>query len=442
VARTRVRRELTVWMNGERVGQWTLAAGGLHAFRYAESWLGSPAARPISLSMPLRDARAPYTGAVVEAFFDNLLPDSQAIRQRIQARFGTASNRAFDLLAEIGRDCVGAIQLLPDEQMPDGFDRIDGEPLDEAAVGDVLRHVAAPAGFGPPAEFDFRISLAGAQEKTALLWHRGQWHRPRGATPSTHIFKLPLGLVGNMRADFRHSVENEWLCAQLVRAFGLPVAECEIASFAEQKALVVKRFDRRLSAAGTHWLRLPQEDLCQATGTPPALKYEVDGGPGIRRAMDLLLGSADAARDRETFFKSQIVFWLLCATDGHAKNFSVSIEPGGTYRLAPLYDVLSAYPLLGHGANQLAPERARMAMAAVSKNRHYEWARIVSRHWDATARDCGLLEETARRMREALAARAADAVAEVSARLPDAFPAEVAEPVLEGVLRAAQRLAP
>jgi len=98
-----------------------------------------------------------------------------------------------------------------------------------------------------------RISIAGAQEKTALLRHEGQWRLPTGATPTTHIFKLPLGLVGHLKLNMQDSVENEWLCMHLLRAYGLPVADCEIARFGDQPVLIVERFDRRF-APGRHWL--------------------------------------------------------------------------------------------------------------------------------------------------------------------------------------------
>src|SRR5215471_4025589 len=118
-------RGLSVWMNGELVGEWRRPAGGGQEFLYAESWLASPAARPISLAMPLRPSEEPYR-AGVEAFFDNLLPDSRQIRERIQRRFHTASTGAFDLLEEIGRDCVGALQLLPMDYAPTDIRQITG----------------------------------------------------------------------------------------------------------------------------------------------------------------------------------------------------------------------------------------------------------------------------------------------------------------------------
>lgn len=439
--RPRRTRQLAVWMNAERVGTWTLGPNNAHAFAYEEDWLASPASRPLSLSMPLQPAAVSYRDEVVESFFDNLLPDSRDIRRRVQTRFHAASIRAFDLLAEIGRDCVGAVQLLPMDHEPAGIDRIEGEALTEADIALLLRGTPAAAFPGQHDYDDFRISLAGAQEKTALLHHEGNWHRPLGATPTTHIFKLPLGRVGNMQADFTASVENEWLCAQIVAAYGLPVAACEMAVFEDQKALIVERFDRRLAHAGTHWLRLPQEDCCQALGVPPAVKYEADGGPGIQAILDLLLGAQDAAADRLTFFKAQLVFWLLCATDGHAKNFSLAIEPQGRYRLTPLYDVLSAHPILGHGANQLAPERARMAMAALGQNRHYDWSRILRRHWVGTARACGIAGDVTQTLIDELVANTPAVISRVTAVLPPTFPAQLADSVFAGMRAAAAKLA-
>ena len=130
-----------------------------------------------------------------------------------------------------------------------------------------------------------------------------------------------------MRADMRTSVENEWLCSKIVAAYGLPIARCEMARFEDQKVLVVERFDRRLSSDETWIVRLPQEDMCQATGTPALHKYESDGGPGIEAIMEVLSGSTRAAQDRRDFFMTQMIFWLLAATDGHAKNFSIAHCP-------------------------------------------------------------------------------------------------------------------
>src|SRR6266436_5001344 len=194
MGRRKKSRTLSVWMNGERVGAWRRSAPGGQEFLYAESWLSSPAARPISLSLPLRPSREPYR-AGVEEFFDNLLPDNRQIRERIQRRFRTQSIGAFDLLEEIGRDCVGALQLLPEDQPPGNIKQITGEPLTTEGVAELLtRSLGSTFAREEGIEDTFRISLAGAQEKTALLFRDGVWQRPTHTTPTTHILKLPLGL--------------------------------------------------------------------------------------------------------------------------------------------------------------------------------------------------------------------------------------------------------
>ena len=430
-------RALSVWMNGELVGEWRRPAGGGQEFLYAESWLSSENARPISLSLPLRPSREPYR-AGVEAFFDNLLPDNRQIRERIQRRFHTQSVGAFDLLQEIGRDCVGALQLLPAGESPPTVRQITGERLTNDEVAQVLAMtLESTLARSETVEDTFRISLAGAQEKTALLVRDGVWHRPTWTTPTTHILKLPLG-VNPQGIDLSTSVENEWLCSEIVRAYGIEVAKCCIDTFGEHKTLVIERFDRRLASDGSWYLRLPQEDFCQATGTPPGLKYESDGGPGIPGIMELLLGSENSTQDRRDFMRTQLVFWMLAAIDGHAKNFSVFLLPGGAYRLTPRYDILSAYPVLGHGRGKLSSHKIRMAMAVSGKNRHYRWKEISSRHWLETAKRAGFGEM--KPLIEDVTARTPTVIEQVQKILPTGFPVPIAETIFQGMKETTRRL--
>ncbi len=438
MARPSRKRALGVWLNGIRVGTWSLGASGVQEFQYEVSWLDHTQARPISLSIPLGEAV--YRGDVVSAFFDNLLPDSSEIRQRIRSRYGAASLSAFDLLAEIGRDCVGAIQLLSDDEEPSPVDRIEGRPIDEHEIAGILKGLTAVGLGGSTIDEEFRISLAGAQEKTALLRHNDQWLVPHGSTPSTHILKLPLGRIGGLGLDMTGSVENEWLCGRLAAAMDLETASSEIGRFEDVTALVVERFDRRSSEDNTRIFRLPQEDFCQITGTPPSGKYESDGGPGIEAIMRILLGSQYAAQDREAFFTAQVLFWLLAASDGHAKNFSVFIERGGRFRLTPLYDIMSAYPVMGHGKGLIPPEKLKLAMAFRGKNRHYEWDKTNIRHLRETAHRCGI-EGAIDTMLTKLATTIPKAVATISASLPKGFPGEIAEPILKGFEKRSEILA-
>jgi len=443
------RQALGLWMNGEFVGTWQPGADGEDALAYDPAWKRSPQGRALSLSLPFTPGDAPHRGEVVRSYFDNLLPDSQDIRARAASRFGARSTGAFDLLAQIGRDCVGALQILPTGTLPGDVERVDATPLSEQAVAAILRGTVAPptrlgAGSREDDE-DFRISIAGAQEKIALLHTAGEWRRPHGATPTTHILKLPMGVVGNLQLDLRHSIENEWLCLQILCAYDLPVADCEPLRFEDMQVLAVKRFDRAwLNGPRGPWLaRLPQEDFCQATGTPASLKYEADGGPGIDRIMGLLATSGSSQQDRCTFFLAQLLFWMLRAPDGHAKNFSLSLRAGGAYALTPLYDVMSAWPLIGEGPNQLSAHKVKMAMAVRSANAHWKMREILPRHWLALGRRYGVVDadgRTVEHILQAVVTRTPGVVAAIEALLPHDFPAHVAEPILRGLEHEAARL--
>lgn len=430
---------LDIWMNGLYVGRWERTRTGADQLVYDPGWMEAAEGRPLSLSLPFTLGRAPLRSPAVAAYFENLIPDNDRILRRLRDRYQAASSSPFDLLAAIGRDCAGAVQLVPADEEPGDPRRIEAQSLNEAGVAQLLRDTTT-AGLLNAKEADaFRLSIAGAQEKTALLKHRGRWCIPHGATPSTHIFKLPLGLVGNLRADLSDSVELEWLCMEIAGECGLPVAKVEIGHFEDQKALIVERFDRAKSRDGKWWQRIPQEDLCQAFGLPPSRKYETDGGPGIRRIMELLRGPESAGADRATFFKAQLLFWLMAATDGHAKNFSLRLLPGGAYRLTPLYDILSVYPLMGKGPARLDPRKAKLAMAVEGSNRHYVLHDVHRWHWVAMGEQLGLAD-IGERIEEVLA-QVPGAIDRVGQRLPADVPVRLLTAVGEGMGRAARRLA-
>ncbi|MBT9589408.1 MAG: type II toxin-antitoxin system HipA family toxin [Thiobacillus sp.] len=437
--RARAQR-LNIWMNGILVGSWETTRQG-ERLDYFEEWLTDEQSRPLSLSLPFLPGNAPYQGQVVTDYFDNLLPDNDAIRRRLAQRHLAGGIDPFHLLAKLGRDCVGAIQLLPEDEAPSDVYEINGDTLNTAGIAQRLRNITSAQALGQhDHDEDLRLSIAGAQEKTALLRHEGLWFLPHGSTPTTHIFKLPLGLVGHMQADMRTSVENEWMCSKIMEAYEIPIARCEIEHFEEQKALVVERFDRTPSSDGSWIIRLPQEDMCQATATSPLHKYQSDGGPGIAQIMELLLGSDNAEQDRNHFFKTQIVFWVLAATDGHGKNFSIAHLPGGSYHATPIYDVLSAHPVIGTGRNQISPHKAKLAMAVRGSSNYYLIDGIQRRHWIAQAQQVGLGAAAAEQLIEEVVESTETVIGKVGKLLPDDFPMDVAEAVFSGMRRQSAKL--
>ncbi len=436
--------KLNVAMNGYLVGTLTKTATGAHTFSYSSDWLIQLGARPISLSLPLRTT--PFKGDAVFNFFDNLLPDNIQVRDRVVARHGAHSNQPFDLLAKIGRDSVGALQIYPQNELPADITCIEAKELDDAGVARILNGYQSAAPLGMIADEDeFRISIAGAQEKTALLKIAEKWYLPFGSTPTTHIIKLPIGTIQShsFSIDLSDSVENELVCMLLAKEYGLDTAECSILNVAGVKALAVKRFDRKRSANKQWIIRLPQEDFCQVMNVSPGRKYEQDGGPGIKDIMQYLLSSDRPAHDRSEFMKAQVLFWLLAASDGHAKNFSVFIKAGGGYQLTPLYDIISTYPLMG--GTGLRPQKVKLAMGLYtskegSQARKYNWLQIFPRHFVATAKTIGCSDTEMQKILTDFKTKTPHVIERVRAQLPDEFPEYISDTIFNGVAKMAARL--
>ncbi|EAP78156.1 type II toxin-antitoxin system HipA family toxin [Roseovarius nubinhibens] len=433
MGRKRTYAPLDVFMNRRKVGQFFREPDGAFAFTYAPEWLAWENTLPVSRSLPLRSER--YVGPPVIAVFDNLLPDNDDIRRRVAERIGADGLDAYSLLAKIGRDCVGALQFLPEGEEPEASDELTGEPLSDEQIAAMLKDLKRTP-LGIRRESDFRISVAGAQEKTALLYHEGKWIEPTGTTATTHIFKPAIGKLPN-GMDLTDSIENEHFCLRLMAAFGLPVAQTEIATFADTKVLVIERFDR-LRARDGRLIRLPQEDCCQALSIPPTRKYQNEGGPGIVEICDLLQGSDEPLRDRANFFKANVLFWLIGATDGHAKNFSIALTPGGRFTMTPLYDVLTVQPTLDAG--QLQSKEMKLAMR-IGKSRHYKVSDILGRHFMETGLAAGFSREQIGQIFKDIEAESEKAFAKALAEMPTGFPMGLFESVRRGFDQRVTRLA-
>lgn len=379
MSQRKVESTLFCHMNDQFVGTLTSRLNNL-SFRYSEHWLNSKFGRAISVSLPLTDQA--YSGDAVNAYFDNLLPDSTEVRKHIVDRLGAKSTKPFDLLAAVGKDCIGALTFTNSpESTP--VPNTEIVPLNDEQIGKLIADSRTGKTLGMHPNEGFRFSLAGAQEKTALTLWNGQWGVPVGRTPTTHILK-PRILTRPGEPDLSSSVENEWFCMRVIQLLGLPVAQTTIDNFNGEDVLIVERFDRKV--VGEKIYRLPQEDFCQALGIAGGSKYEEHGGPSAKDIMQVLSTSIAAVSDRDIFMSAQLLYWLFAAIDGHAKNFSLALTPNG-YRLTPLYDVLSAHGFAQIG--NLHPKKIKMAMAVNSKNRHYHWHTIFPRHWATHAKSLG-----------------------------------------------------
>lgn len=411
-------------------GHWSFLGTG-EAFRYI--YIGDAGDGELNVSREGKVDSGIITAGMKETGTGNITVKD---KNSVITNLGT-----FDLLSEIGRDSVGAVTLLPENET---ITRpiMAWEKLTEARLEEVLTAYKADIPLGMiREENDFRISVAGAQEKTALLRIGNDWCIPKGITPTTHIIKLPIGEIRqpNATLDLSQSVDNEYYCLLLAKELGLNVPDAEIIKAGRVRALAVERFDRRWNTERTVLLRLPQEDMCQTFGLPSSVKYESDGGPGIARIMAFLMGSSEALRDRYDFMKFQVFQWLIGATDGHAKNFSVFIQAGGSYRLTPFYDIISAFPVLGGTGIHISDLKLAMGLNA-SKGKKTAIDKIYPRHFLATAKVLRFPEVQMHEILSDFARMIPAALDNVKTSLPTDFPENVVTAVETNVLRLHGRL--
>ena len=382
-------KQLHVLINSVLVGVVSQDDRGQLSFRYDRDWPERGRGLLLSLSMPFD--RALHKHQVISTYMRGLLPDNEQILQRLGNRYHVPSN-PFALLAHMGEDCPGAVQLIAPQRIEEmqGHEGVDW--IDENEVANRLKAVGNDASMtrmtGDPGQF----SLGGMQPKIALYYDNDRWGIPYGRTPTTHILKPP-------RPDLKGHVENEHFCLILANRLGdLPIVKSQVKYFGEEVAIVVERYDRMKSK--DHWQRIHQEDLCQALVIPPDKKYENDGGPGIKAIMEILQRSSNPQTDRRRFMRAIIYNYLIAGTDAHAKNYSVLLAPQRQLRLAPLYDIASYLPYVQNDF-----QKQKLAMRVGKK---YKLQDIRPRQWEDEARWCNFLPE------EAL-----DMIKEMITQLPD-----------------------
>jgi serine/threonine-protein kinase HipA len=369
--------ELVALLDGYEVGRLRRGRGGKMSFVYNDDWRKDFNAYPISLSMPL--ALKEHGHKTIDAFLWGLLPDNQKILDTWARRFQVPSGSAFKLIASVGEDCAGAIQFVVPDRLDEVRSGTQGEVawLSEHEIADRLKTLLVDHAAWRSENDVGQFSLAGAQPKTAFILDSGNWGIPSGRIPTTHILKPPL-------ADYDGHAENEHFCLTLAGKFGLLVTESRVMRFEDQIAIVVTRYDRMRRDGQLR--RVHQEDLCQAIGLPPSLKYQAEGGPSAHHILHLIdAHSVSPLEDRATFVKALAINWLIGGTDGHAKNYSFLMGSGGGVRLAPLYDLASALPY-----DTINQQKATLAMSIGGKYRINE---IRSREWRKFASEENLNSE-------------------------------------------------
>ncbi len=404
-------KELRVLMDSAPIGTLTQDQRGHFHFSYDDDYRNQDSAVPMSLSTPLDVAD--HGDKAVRPFLWGLLPDSDATLNRWGKGFGVSPRNPFGLLAHVGEDLQGSIQIGPPDRVEElkkrGKTQLSCEALASGLAGLIKDPGATQFTMGGG-----QFSLSGAQRKKALYLVNGKWYEPGGRTPTTHVLKPSIiGLAGQ--------IENEMFCVRLAPRLGLPAPTCWTEDFGGISVVVVERYDRRrlsgrnvlpLDKSGGEVYRIHQEDCCQALKVDPRNKYQREGGPGMKVIMELLSASGRPSEDGDRFMRACAYNYVIGGSDAHAKNYGLLLSARGRFRLAPLYDIASWLP---YSKNR---KDARLAM---SVDGHYGFDSILPRHWEAEAKKSGYD-----------GVRALAHIRDILARLPDEANALFASCLQEG----------
>jgi len=357
-------------------------------FQYNDAWLSNEKAVPLSLSLPLQTQA--FSDELARPFFSNLLPESE-VRKSIARQLGVSEGNDFALLESIGGECAGAVSLLPNGKT---WSR-DGEykKLDDDALNALVEQMPQrPMLVG---EGDYRLSLAGAQNKLPVLFEQGIISMPMGFKPSSHILKPPI-------QNFPDTVENEMFCMRLARKIDLNVPDVLLLQ-KEKPLYLIVRYDRKHNSDGA-LIRLHQEDFCQAMGIAPDMKYENEGGPSLQACFQLVRDhSVNPIADVKALLQWVIFNYIIGNADAHGKNLSFLFDERGP-KLAPFYDLLCTV---------IYPDLSSKSAMKIGGEYRPDW--VAERHWQQFAADIGvnykIVKQTTKKISAKITAEC-DAVAE------------------------------
>ena len=353
---------LRVWANVRPMG-WFGHAASDYFFEYDPQWIEQPGGFVLAPQFPLRTER--FVGAAVRTFFENLLPEGEALDDIVSAIHLRGAS-SFEVLGRLGAELPGVLSLLSEAGRPDNqqeyrnlsFDALSARLADRGNVPLLISNTHAT------------MSLAGAQDKMGLRLDKKtkRLSDSDGHSPTTHILK-----PDSRQPRYQPSAINEYACMKLARALKLPVPDVWLLRVPEA-SYVVERYDRQ-SIAG-NIVGLHQIDGCQLLGHGPGWKYQRMGGlVSIPKLVEALRALRVRGSDLLKLQRWVMFNYLIGNADAHAKNLSVLIDERG-FQLAPFYDLLcvKAYGDTGM-ALFIGDDESFDAVGAHS--------------WEALSKDCG-----------------------------------------------------
>ena len=352
---------LNVYLNNNLIGILSKDEKGGVCFQYEKD-----TKHQLSLSLPVREEV--YPNKDCKGFFNGLLPESEYARIAIGKKYGINPKNDFSMLSAIGYDCAGAVAFFEDKPKNlKEYYEIKGKVLSEDELEKYIKELPKkPLALGS----DKRLSLAGAQDKTAIVMIKDKIAIPNDNVPSTHILKPAI-------AGYNETIENEYICMKAAEKLGIQIPNILIGQANDTKYLLVERYDREVN--NDKIKRIHQEDFCQASNIPSAYKYQTEGGVDFKSCIEILKKTTRPAVSIKQFVELMIFNYLIGNNDAHGKNFSILHYDNDQIAFAPAYDILctSIYPELS----------SKMAMKIGG---YYESDKIYPRHFERMAKDIGI----------------------------------------------------
>lgn len=352
---------LNVYLNNDFVGVLSKDNNGGICFQYDKN-----AKKQLSLALPIREET--YLNKDCKGFFNGLLPESEYVRVAIGKKYGINPKNDFSLLSAIGYDCAGAVAFFNGKpKILKEYYEIKGNVLSDDGLEKYIKELPKkPLALGS----DKRLSLAGAQDKTAVVIINDKIAIPEDNVPSTYILKPTIN-------GLYETIENEYLCLKVAERLGIQIPNIQIGQTKDIKYLLIERYDRKVNDGKIK--RIHQEDFCQASNIPSVYKYQSEGGVDFKRCIEILKKTTRPAVSIKRFVELMIFNYIVGNNDAHGKNFSILHYDNGVIAFAPAYDILctSVYPELS----------SKMAMKIGG---YYESDKIYPRHFERMARDIGV----------------------------------------------------
>ncbi|AOG03136.1 hypothetical protein BSY19_4863 (plasmid) [Bosea sp. RAC05] len=397
-------KALSVRIGGVPIARLSHHRNGRLSLRYLDSWIdkAGSGAYPLSLSLPVREGVHGHT--VVEPFLAGLLPDNPNHRKILGSIFGVTGENDFSLLGEIGRDCAGAVSIVAEDEPIVLEDDVpeDYQELSEADLAKLIRELPQRPLFA--AEESFRLSLAGVNDKAAVLVKNGKVCLPRNGYPSAQILKADIQRLPD-------SIRLENYCLRVASAMGLKVPKSRVLMAEDVHYMLIARYDRVISQVNgkPRLRRIHQIDFCQAMNVKPTQKYEDEGGPSWRSAFKLMESTVNPSESKIELLRRALGQVLWNNPDAHGKNYSLICRADG-YRLAPLYDINSAAAF----RDCFKTVKPRLAMSVGGE---FDPTRLTGQHWARFASDARVQPGLVRSELLAMAKRLPDIAVDVEASM-------------------------